>query len=222
MKKALSILLLFVGINAIAQLKPSTFQYGPKISGNLAKLALSGSGVSAAESKLSLNYQAGLFARFNHKNFSIQPELVYEQGGGNMKTPSSKHMYRYISAPLLVGVKVAKGIHLVAGPKYSWALNHHYSFVDTENKGLISKYGPQTENDLAFVVGTRIDMLDMFSLFNLNIRYTRGLKDQYTLNTGTYTNLPVATRNNSFEVGVSYNFSEYYNWWKKYGIKKKK
>jgi hypothetical protein len=224
MKKILFIALLLMSDFAFAQLNPSSFQFGPKVGANISKIALLGTGSNSASSKLSINYQAGVFGRFNLGKVSIQPEIVYDQMGGNMKTPSNKQVYRYISTPLILGVQVAKGIHLIAGPKYSWALNKNYVFESptTATVKKISKYGPQSANDLGFVVGTRIDMLDMFSLFNLNIRYTRGMVDQYTLNTGTYKDLPVSFRNNNFEVGVSYNFSEYYTWWKKYGIKKKK
>lgn len=75
------------------------------------------------------------------------------------------------------------------------------------------------KNDMGVVVGTRINMLDAVSMFSLNFRYTHGLTN---VTNRLSDKTPLDFRNRTFEVSVTYNFSEYYKWQRKYALKKKK
>lgn len=211
---------LFILTSLASQAQTPTVQYGPKIGANLAYVDLIENPL-AVRSTMKLNSNGGLFLRINAKKFSIQPEAYFSGNSFRVKsdlaifsdatTKDTRFAYQYISAPLILGYEVVKGVHLQAGPQYSWALNSGKS------------YGPNKNNDLGIVLGARIDMLDAMSLFSLNFRYIYGLTDQtdrtYSFEGKT---LPYDFRNRTVQVSISYNVSDYYRWWKKYGVKKKK
>lgn len=131
-----------------------------------------------------------------------------------MKKPlSAKHTYRYFSTPVMVGYSPIKHLYIEAGYEKSWALNRMRE-IPTLNK----PYGPGKPQDESFIVGARINLLDMFSLFSINLRYVHGLRNVSELKHGT---LPMEFSNRSFQVSASYTFSEQYLWNKKFGPKKK-
>jgi hypothetical protein len=193
--------------------------FGPKIGANLSYVDIIDNQLDV-QSRMKLDANAGFFFRANFKKFSIQPEVYYSSNAFRLKgnltifsdetTKDTRLVYQYISVPLMMGYEIAKGVHIEAGPQYSWALNSGRS------------NGPNKNNDIGIAAGFRIDMLDAMSLFSLNFRYVYGLKDQtdrsYTLDK-TY---PYDFRNRSLQVSISYNFSDYYRWSKKNKIKKKK
>lgn len=194
-----------------AQIKPRMFEIGPKVGANLSGMA--NFDTLSLDKKLGLNYQIGLFTRLNFGKFSIQPELLYQTKGGTTKTPQAKYALKYISTPILFGFTPIKGIYLETGPEFNWTVNKDYKKLNQ------TIYGPNTSTDNSWVVGTRINMLDMFSLVSLNIRFTQGFNDFTTQKVG---NTELDLRNRSLQVSFTYTFSEYYIWKKKYGIKKKK
>jgi len=97
--------------------------------------------------------------------------------------------------------------------EYSWSLNQK------SKKGQTNIYGPDVKNDKSWIIGTRINMLDAFSLFSLNLRYTQGLTNQ--MPDSKYKVTPLDFRNRAVQVSVTYTFSEYWRWQRKYGVKKK-
>jgi Outer membrane protein beta-barrel domain len=197
---------------SFGQMKQSTFVFGPKIGGHLTRISIIDN-PTTIESKGRFDLNGGIFTRLNIGKFSIQPEVVYQNKGGDFKTPAQQHKYRYISTPILFGFTPMKGVYLEAGPEYSWALNK--GAANTTR----SVYGPDQKNDMGVVVGTRINMLDAVSMFSLNFRYTHGLTN---VTNRLSDKTPLDFRNRTFEVSVTYNFSEYYKWQRKYALKKKK
>lgn len=203
---------------AMAQIKPTFFQYGPKIGAQLATVQIIDSPIESSFNN-NVKLQGGIFTRFNVGDFSLQPEFVFQQKGAVLSnTPPQTHTYNYLSTPILLGYSPIKGVYFEAGPEFSRALNAGKSNTVTQ------KYGPDAATDMGVIVGTRINMLDMFSLVSLNIRYSQGLTNSTTRLSGT---TPLDFRNRTIELSVTYTFSEYYKWWKKYGngidlLKKKK
>ncbi|HEY1054721.1 MAG TPA: outer membrane beta-barrel protein, partial [Emticicia sp.] len=151
----------------------------------------------------------------------VQPELYYQVRGGSFKATTNfaetgntilRNHYRYISVPLLLGYEVAKNISIVAGPEYGYSLNAN------TNKG------PDVASDFNLVGGVRIDMLDMAHLFSINIRYVHGLSNttnKIYIPTGAAA-VPLTFQNRTLQISATYNFSDYYNWWKKHGKSTKK
>jgi Outer membrane protein beta-barrel domain len=218
---------------SFAQFKPKTFEFGPKIGLNVTTVV--NFDPSKLTNKLALNYQGGVFARYNNGKFSIQPELIYQTKGATYKTDfnktdvnitsgvstvvsktvSGKDAYKYVSVPVLFGFSPLKNIYLETGPEFSWALNKGKKVTDK------TIFGPDKATDKGWIIGTRINMLDALSLFSLNIRYTQGLTNVSNTLSKVDGLTPLILKNRALQVSVTYTFSEYYSWKKKYGIKKK-
>lgn len=207
-----TLILSLLCLPVLGQIKPRLFEFGPKAGVLINGIATLDT--VTFDKKLSVGYQGGIFTRFNFGPISIQPELVYQVKGGTFTSPSqAKYSYKYISTPILLGFTPLKGIYLEGGYEPSWAINKGY-----KKEGL-TIYGPDVATDKGLILGTRINMLDMFSLFSLNLRYTHGVQNVSTSKHLLKT--PLDFRNRSVQVSVSYTFSEYYLWKKKYGVKKK-
>jgi hypothetical protein len=221
MKKITAILLIFSALQVSAQTKPKT-QYGFRVGLNSSYTFLKDNQTDIL-SRFRSDLHAGVFYRFNvSKSLSFQPELVYNNRGGSLKGfsvnfPESNNAilrgnYQYMSVPLILGLSPAKNVFFEVGPEYSRALNYN------------KKYGPDRPDDLSLVLGARIDMLDMAHLFSLSFRYVHGFSD---LSNDTFTSTdkitsPLNMFNRTVQVSATYNFSDYYRWQKKYGLKKKK
>ncbi|MGR3811035.1 outer membrane beta-barrel protein [Jiulongibacter sp. NS-SX5] len=214
MKRFLVLSFLFISTLGFAQMEQSTFVFGPKI-GLQANTVRIVDNPSPTSSKLNMQYHAGVFTRLNFgEKLSLQPEAVFQVKGGNLADPAQKLTYRYLSTPILLGVSPLDGLFIEAGPEFNWALNAGWQ------KNGVEQYGPDAARDNAFIVGARIDLLDMFSMFSINLRYIHGLNN---INTRVeHNNSPLDFRNRTFQISATYNFSEYYKWWKKYGLKKSK
>jgi len=197
---------------ALSQMKTKTFVYGPTVGVQANNLAILNN-TSKTTNKLSLQYHVGVFTRFNFGKISLQPEAVFQVKGATLKSPDGKYTFHYLSTPILLGISPVKGLFFEIGPEFSWALNQGWK------KEGVQQFGPDLKNDKAIVVGTRINLLDMFSMFSVNLRYVHGLNDVASRGTDLLT--PTTYRNRTFQLGVTYNFSEYYSWFKKYGLKKK-
>lgn len=215
----LTALFLFISLLSYAQIRPLS-QYGFKLGTGISKTVIIDN-PSNIIPKYRNDFNAGLFYRLNLKKFSIQPELYYQVRGGSFKASTNfaetgntilRNHYRYVSVPLLFGYELAKNISIVAGPEYGYALNAG------TNKG------PYSQQDLNLIGGLRIDMLDMAHLFSINIRYVHGLSNT-TNKTYTPTGgapIPLNFQNRTLQISATYNFSDYFNWWRKHGEKKKK
>lgn len=212
MKLTKLFILLALPALTFGQMKQSTFVFGPKVGLQMTKVKILDN-PTTIDSKNRFDFNAGVFTRFNLGKFSIQPEAMYQEKGGNFSgNGTEQQSYRYLSTPVIFGYRAAKGINLEIGPEYSWALNAGSADEDR------NVYEPDNNKDFALVVGTRIDMLDALSMFSVNIRYVHGFTNVTSRLSDT---TPLDFRNRTVQLSISYNFSEYYKWWKKYGIKKK-
>ena len=152
-----------------------------------------------------LDVYGGVFYRFYGKKFEIQPEFYYQKVGGSHTGFANR--YEYLTVPLLFGYKPTEGLTLQIGPEYSYALSSK------------TTYAPDKPSDWGISTGFRIDMLDGFSLFSFNFRYTWGMSN--VAERVSLSKIPLDFRNRIFQVGVSYNFSDLYRWNKKHKVVKK-
>ncbi|MFB0909317.1 MAG: hypothetical protein ACI9V1_003442 [Spirosomataceae bacterium] len=216
MKLTKLFILLLLPALTFGQMKQGKFVLGPKVGVQMTRINIVDN-PTTIESKNRFDFNAGVFGRLNFGKFSIQPEVMYQEKGGNFTGEGTQQQsYQYLSTPIILGYKIAKGINLEVGPEYSWALNAGSADNDR------NIYGPDARNDLALVIGTRIDMLDALSMFSVNIRYVQGLTNVTNRTSTAIPPVPLDFRNRTLQLSISYNFSEYYKWWKKYGDKKKK
>ena len=81
MKKALTIILVFISILSFAQIRPAT-QHGLKIGISDSKTAIINNRTNITP-KLKNNINAGVFYRWNLKKISVQPEAYFQAKGGS-------------------------------------------------------------------------------------------------------------------------------------------
>ncbi|ADQ19217.1 porin family protein [Leadbetterella byssophila] len=206
------LVLLLLTLPAAAQIEPRLFEFGPKLGLNLSNV--SPSDTVTYSKKPTFGVQAGFFTRLNVGKFSLQPEFIYQAKGTSMSRPiSAKHTYRYFSTPVLLGYTAIKHVYFEVGYERNWALNRMET-IPTLNK----PYGPGKKDDQSLIIGARVNLLDMFSLFSLNLRYVHGLNNVSELKSG---NIPLEFANRSIQISATYTFSEQYLWNKKFGVKKK-
>lgn len=209
--KILIVLIIFIPQLILAQYKPKVFEFGPKVGLNLT--GINNADTVTFSKKPSFNYQVGVFTRLNLGKFNIQPEFIYQRKGTTITKPfQAKYNYQYLSTPILIGVTPFKGLFLETGPEFSWSLNKGYK------KAGATIYGPDAAVDKSWIVGARINLLDMFSLFSVNIRYTHGLTDQSNV---AWLKTPLVFTNRTFQLSASYTFSEFYQWKRKHDGKRK-
>lgn len=197
---------------SFGQMKQGTFVAGPKIGVNLTKISIVDNPTDIV-SKSRFAFNAGVFGRLNYGKFSLQPEVMYQEKGGNFTTPTQQQKYRFVSVPIMFGYRPVKGINLEVGPEYSFALNSGFKESDR------NIYGPDNKKDFALIVGTRIDMLDALSMFSINLRYVHGFND---MTDRLFNGTPLNFQNRTIQLSVSYNASEYYKWWRKDNPSKKR
>ncbi len=215
MRALITALLLLSGISVFGQITPRLFEFGPKVGVHLSNV--SPVDTFTYDQSMKMGLQGGIFTRFNFGKLSIQPEFIYQAKGTKLKKPIvGTHTYRYFSTPVLVGYAVLDGIYLEAGYERNWALNKYNPTRQNVNS---SDFGPGKGADQSLIFGTRINLLDAFSLFSVNIRYVHGLDNVSNFQSN---NVPLEFKNRSIQVSATYTFSEQYLWNKKYGPKKKK
>jgi Outer membrane protein beta-barrel domain len=219
MKKILTTVLVLVNLISFAQIRPLS-QYGFKVGTGISQSVILNNPTDI-RSKFRNDFNVGVFHRWNIKKISVQPEAYFQIRGGSFKSSTTnftetnnlvlRNKYQYVSIPLILGYEIAKNVHLIAGPEYGFAVNAG------------TKAGPYAQTDLNLVGGIRIDMLDAAHLFSLNIRYEHGLSNttNKTFTKADKTVVPLDFRNRTLQISATYNFSDYYRWYKKHGTKKK-
>jgi len=90
------------------------------------------------ESKAKTGFAAGLFVALPiGKYLGIQPEVVYSQRGFRGSGAFQMHEYdldrtlSYLDFPLLAALKPTEGISILFGPQYSFLINQHDSFSNS-------------------------------------------------------------------------------------------
>lgn len=82
-----------------------------------------------------IGFVGGLFFSIPIGSFlGIQPEVLYSKkgykGSGNITTATYRYTrnFDYIDVPLLLQIKPAESVSIVAGPIFSWLLNKRFTF----------------------------------------------------------------------------------------------
>ncbi len=207
MKKILTSIFLLLSFLSFSQIRP-TFQYGLKAGISDSKTAIINNRTNIL-SRFRNDVNFGVFYRYNHAKFSVQPEVYFQVKGGSFKSTSTnfaetgnsilRNNYQYVDASVMLGYEFAKNVHFVVGPEYGWALNAG------------AKRGPYAHNDFSIATGLRIDMLDIAHLASLNIRYVHGLTNTtnktYTLADKSV--IPLDFRNRTLQVSATFTVSDF-------------
>ncbi len=207
MKKILTSIFILLSFLGFSQIRP-TSQYGLKAGISNSKTAIIDNRTNIL-TRFRNDMNFGLFYRYNHSKFSVQPEVYFQVKGGSFKSTSTnfpetgntilRNNYQYLDAAVLVGYEFAKNVHFVVGPEYGRALNAG------------AKRGPYAESDFSIATGVRIDMLDIAHLASLNIRYVHGFTNTtnktYTLADKSV--IPLDFRNRTLQVSASFTISDF-------------
>ncbi|WP_018674436.1 porin family protein [Riemerella columbina] len=200
----------FLGLALVAGSLSFAQQFGAKAGLNVS--SLSKDGYDDAKSKA--GFYAGVFMNAPlAENFSIQPEVIYNNLGATLtKTDNFEHKrnLNYISVPVMFQYNATPEFYLEAGPEFSFLVG-----ASSETK---------FENDLAKTTYKNYKELnkDNFNGFNfgiglglgynitpnigINARYVAGFTDTNKDGVTSLTNDKNKNRNNTFQVGLGFKF----------------
>lgn len=157
-----------------------------------AKAGLNVANVSEIDGNSKIGFNAGLFMNAPiAKNFSIQPEVLYN--GVGSKDGDLKLNLDYISVPVMFQYNATPEFYLEAGPQFGFLIgsklkNNSYS-VDFKDAMETFDFGVGLGAGYYFTPN-----------FGLTARYTAGITDVLKNNPGD------AAKNNVFQVGLAYKF----------------
>jgi hypothetical protein len=184
LKFFMMVLVLLTGVQASAQ----SFDMGLEAGMNFSSFI--GSGVSSnlgGTVSSRLGFVGGGYLSLNFgPNFSIRPELLYEQKGAQISGTTTSYEADYIEVPVLL--KIGLGIPVInpsilIGPSFDW----------NTLSSLPGNAGAVNNGDVGLVGGLEFD----FSNFCINGRYELGL-DNVTGNS--------SIQNGTFTVLMGYSF----------------
>lgn len=195
MKKLFLGLAVIAGSLVLAQEKSasSPITFGAKAGLNISYL---GSGGGVRNSKVGFN--AGGFANIPvGSSFSLQPEILYSQYGGEDSGSSSIHL-DYIAVPVMLQYNLTPGFYFEAGSEFGILVNDK---LKTNQLGTDQTTTTKLNNVSKFNFGLGIGAGYYFTPnFGANIRYVAGVTDIAKKNSGS------SFTNNVLQIGVSYKF----------------
>lgn len=113
-------------------------------------------------------FHIGMFVRANlTDNFFLRPELQYTQTSTSYDLANASVDYKLskLDMPLLVGIKVAGPLYVMAGPSLQYIVNNDLDKIEVDDV--------KSE----FTVGLQFGAGVQFGRLNADIRYERGLSD---------------------------------------------
>ncbi len=195
---------LFVGLAVVVGSMSFAQQFGIKAGMNLSSISNSDKFAEGVNSKSKIGFNAGVFMNAPiSEQFSIQPEVLYNQGGSKLTGKDevgNDHSITlnmdYISVPVMLQFNATPQFYLEAGPQFGFLVSSKLKDNKNDNSVDLNK-----DNFNSFDMGIG---LGAGYYFNKNIgvtaRYTAGLSDIAKDNPGD------ALKNNVFQVGLAYKF----------------
>ena len=189
-------------------------QFGVKGGMNVSSLSDDAT-LSDQESKIGFN--AGVFMNAPlAENFSIQPEVLYNDLGskvtrssteilGNTYSADYSRNLGYISVPVMFQYNATPAFYLEAGPQFGFLVSAKDKFKNstngsTDNATIVAL---DKDNFHTFDFGIGLGAGYYFTPnLGLTARYTAGLSDIMKDNPGD------SVKNNVFQVGLAYKFSK--------------
>ncbi|NIF05255.1 PorT family protein [Chryseobacterium sp. Tr-659] len=196
MKKIFFSLALVAGTFALAQQtnagnSSSSVRFGLKAGLNISRF-------SDSDSRFKTGFNAGVFANIPvAKDFSFQPEVLYNQVGTKAKANSGlKVNVDYISVPLMLQYNALPNLYLEAGPQFSFLVNSklRYKSYSTNTKDQFKTF------DFGVGIGAGYYLTENIGI---TARYVAGLTDVVKNTPGVYDG---KSKNNVIQVGLVYKF----------------
>lgn len=166
------------------------------------------------DSKAKVGFNAGAFANIPvAESFSIQPEVLYNQLGSELKRTynennyvSSKVNLDYITVPIMFQYKLVPQFYLEAGPEFGFlvsAKNKNTVVINGNSSTSESSDFKDDLNSFNFGVGLGAGF-DITKNFGVNARYVAGFSDVTKPESDPSTD--AKNKNNNFQAGVYFKF----------------
>ena len=192
---------LFLGLSIAASSLVFSQQFG--IKGGMNVSSISDDGYDDTKSKV--GYYGGVFVNIPaSESFSIQPEIIYNNLGSEVKTNlySQKLNLNYITVPVMFQFKATPQFYLEAGPEFGFLVS-----ADTKttwnNSTSTAELDKEDYNNFNLGVGLGAGF-DITKNFGINARYVAGFSDVTKPASDPSTN--AKNKNNTFQVGVNFKF----------------
>lgn len=195
---------LFLGLSIAASSLVFSQQFG--IKGGMNVSSISDDGYDDTKSKV--GYYGGVFVNIPaSESFSIQPEVIYNNLGSEVKgtvlgnSYSQKLNLNYITVPVMFQYKATPQFYLEAGPEFGFLVSAD-SKTTWNNSTSTAELDKDNFNNFNMGVGLGAGF-DITKNVGINARYVAGFSD-ITKESGPSTD--AKNKNNTFQVGLNFKF----------------
>ena len=192
---------LFLGLSIAASSLVFSQQFG--IKGGMNVSSISDDGYDDTKSKV--GYYGGVFVNIPaSESFSIQPEIIYNNLGSEVKTNlySRKLNLNYITVPVMFQFKATPQFYLEAGPEFGFLVSAD-SKTTWNNSTSTAELDKDNFNNFNMGVGLGAGF-DITKNVGINARYVAGFSDVTKPSSDPSTN--AKNKNNTFQVGLNFKF----------------
>ena len=193
---------LFLGLSIAASSLVFSQQFG--IKGGMNVSSISDDGYDDTKSKV--GYYGGVFVNIPaSESFSIQPEVIYNNLGSEVKLGNSysrKLNLNYITVPVMFQYKATPQFYLEAGPEFGFLVSAD-SKTTWNNSTSTAELGKDNFNNFNMGVGLGAGF-DITKNVGINARYVAGFSDVTKPSSDPSTN--AKNKNNTFQVGLNFKF----------------
>ena len=192
---------LFLGLSIAASSLVFSQQFG--IKGGMNVSSISDDGYDDTKSKV--GYYGGVFVNIPaSESFSIQPEIIYNNLGSEVKTNlySRKLNLNYITVPVMFQFKATPQFYLEAGPEFGFLVSAD-SKTTWNNSTSTAELDKDNFNNFNMGIGLGAGF-DITKNVGINARYVAGFSDVTKPASDPSTN--AKNKNNTFQVGVNFKF----------------
>ena len=193
---------LFLGLSIAASSLVFSQQFG--IKGGMNVSSISDDGYDDTKSKV--GYYGGVFVNIPaSESFSIQPEVIYNNLGSEVKLGNSysrKLNLNYITVPVMFQFKATPQFYLEAGPEFGFLVSAD-SKTTWNNSTSTAELDKDNFNNFNMGVGLGAGF-DITKNVGINARYVAGFSDVTKPSSDPSTN--AKNKNNTFQVGLNFKF----------------
>jgi opacity protein-like surface antigen len=184
-----------------------TFSQQFGIKGGMNISSISDDGYDDTKSKV--GYYGGVFVNIPaSESFSIQPEVIYNNLGSEVKgtilgnSYSRKLNLNYITVPVMFQYKATPQFYLEAGPEFGFLVSAD-SKTTWNNSTSTAELDKDNFNNFNMGVGLGAGF-DITKNVGINARYVAGFSDVTKPSSDPSTN--AKNKNNTFQVGLNFKF----------------
>ena len=200
---------LFLGLSIAASSLVFSQQFG--IKGGMNVSSISDDGYDDTKSKV--GYYGGIFVNIPaSESFSIQPEVIYNNLGSEVKNSATilgttynynrKLNLNYLTVPVMFQYKATPQFYLEAGPEFGFLVSAK-STTTTNNSSSTTELKKDDFNNFNLGMGLGLGF-DITKNVGVNARYVAGFSDVTKPSSDPSTD--AKNKNNTFQVGLNFKF----------------